>query len=262
MSWTLITELSLDEINRHWLELERAGMLGAAEIDGHASLYFERPVRDLTIPGRWEPVPDRDWTALWRTHLTPVRVGAVLVTPPWLATGSADEIVIDPGQAFGTGHHETTVACLHALQRLDLHGRRVLDLGTGSGILAIAAARAGARVLALDTDPIAVEVAKANLRRNGTEAEVRTGSLAAAGADAFDVIVANLDTETLTRLAPALAQHLRTGGWLIASGTSNDRGGEVASALTAAGLQAEVEPGREWSLLVASAVNPSPRESR
>lgn len=258
----LHTDVTLDALNVHLAALEKAGMLGAAEQDGRASAYFAvRPVA-LPVAGRWEELADRDWSEAWKNGLEPVRVGGLVITPPWLATGAADEIVIEPAQAFGTGHHETTAGCLAALQEHDLAGTRVLDVGTGSGVLAIAAARLGAAaVVAVDTDPLAVDAAASNAAVNGARVEVHPGS--AEDVDGrFDVVVANLDTATLSAVADALAARLTPGGTLIASGASRDRADEAVAALHAAGLAATAHAGTEWVVLLAETPLPSAHDRR
>jgi ribosomal protein L11 methyltransferase len=252
-TWALHTEVPIDEVNVHLAVLEAAGLLGIAEQSGRASIYLPQRCRDLPLSGRWERVADKDWSEAWRAGIGPVTVGAVRIVPPWL-TGEDDTaavtLVIEPAQAFGTGHHETTTGCLAALQRLDLSGRRVLDVGTGTGVLALAAARLGAaEVVAVDTDPVAVATAVGNAERNGVHLEVRQGSIEAA-AESFDVVVANLDTATLVGLAAALPARLRDGGILIAAGASRERQGEALGALQRAGLTVTAHPGREWTLLV------------
>lgn len=252
-TWALRTGLGLEEVNVHLAALEAAGLLGLAEEGGVATAYFPARVDGLPLHGVWEAVPERDWLAVWKEGLEPVTVGALTVTPPWIDAGPG-AIVIDPGQAFGTGHHETTTGCLAALQELDLAGRSVLDVGTGSGILAIAAARVGAgRVVGVDTDPLAVTAARANAEVNGVDVDVREGSAEAAAPERFDVLVANLDTDTLARLAPALAARLAPGGALIASGVSRGREPEAVAALAATGLPPLTRPGREWVVLLAHA---------
>jgi len=250
-TWVLHTDVTLDDLNVHLAVLEDAGMLGAVEQDGRASAYFPLRPAALPVAGRWEELADRDWSEAWKAGLEPVRVGAVVVTPPWHATGAGEEIVIEPGQAFGTGHHETTAGCLAALQERDLAGARVLDVGTGSGVLAIAAARLGAAaVVAVDTDPLAVDAAVSNAAINGARVDVRRGS--AADVDGgFEIIVANLDTAALSAVADALADRLASGGTLVASGVSRERAGEALDALRAAGLDAAAHAGAEWVVLVA-----------
>ncbi|HSK91476.1 MAG TPA: 50S ribosomal protein L11 methyltransferase [Euzebyales bacterium] len=253
-TWVLHVAADLDEVNRHWAALVEAGMLGAAEIDGHTAVYFAQRATDLGLAGEWERIAHQDWHARWRAGLAPVVAGRWTVTPTWHATGAAHELVIDPGQAFGTGHHETTVSCLRALDELPLPGRRLLDLGTGSGILAIAAARRGARVVAVDTDPLAVDAAHANAQRNGVALDLRLGDNGTVAGERFDVVVANLDTPTLTRLADELAGLLARDGTLILSGVGNDNAAAVAGALRDAGLDVTTTTGVEWALVRARPV--------
>lgn len=147
-------------------------------------------------------------------------------------------IIIDPGMAFGTGTHPTTGMCLSLLEEHLRGGETVIDLGTGSGILAIAAARLGAaRVVALDIDPVAVEIARRNVARNGVEniVEVRPSGR---GAFAFgaDLVVANITASAISRASPRVAAALRRGGHFIASGIVRERRTQVERAMVAAGL--------------------------
>lgn len=260
-AWALRTALSLDEVNLRLADLRRGGLLGVVEERGVVTVYLVRRVDGPGLDGAWEPVAHRDWTAEWRKGLEPVTVGDVTVAPPWRrddvpATGHG--LVIEPGQAFGTGHHETTAACLGALQELDVRAKRVLDVGTGSGVLALAAALLGAaEVVAVDVDPVAVATARANARLNGLSVDVRHGSLPAAGNRPFDVVTANLDTVTLTGLADGLAATLADGGTLVASGIGAGCQDPVAAALADVGLLVTPRPGREWVLLRCS---PAPRD--
>jgi ribosomal protein L11 methyltransferase len=248
-TWVLHVAADLEDVNLHWADLRAAGTLGAAEVDGQTDVYFPMRVPDLGLTGEWEEIADQDWHARWRQALTPVRAGRWTVTPSWHATGADTELVIDPGQAFGTGHHETTVACLRALDDLPLAGLRVLDLGTGTALLAIAAARRGADAVAVDVDPLAVDAAQANAERNGVRLDVRLGSIEAVDGERFDIVVANLDSATLTRLAPGLAALLSADGHLIASGVGNQRAAQVIDALRGADLVVTAATGHEWTLL-------------
>ena len=189
--------------------------------DQHPGYVFSKPSVST--------VRSEDWSNNWKANFKPLRVGRrLLIVPSWEeAQPCPDDIVLnlDPGMAFGTGGHETTRLCLEILERImdempTLLSPSVLDLGTGSGILAMAAVQLGAgRVCAVDIDPQAVEVARENLAANGlaeqvefstTPLESMTGS--------FDVILANILAEELVRLAPHLAERLAPGGKLVLSG--------------------------------------------
>ena len=188
-------------------------------------------------------VAETDWAEAWKQHLTVLHVGRrLIIRPSWLLyTPSGEEVVVelDPGMAFGTGTHPTTQMCLLALEDTVHPGARVLDLGTGSGILAIAAAKLGAgRVLALDTDPQAVTVARENVHRNGVADRVRVarGSLAQA-IGKFDVVVVNILARVLVEMAEGgLARRLAPEGHLIAAGLLVGQEEEVRDAFERAGL--------------------------
>jgi len=249
MVWSLRTDLDMEGFAAHLVALQEAGLLGIAEEAGRATVYLPERVDGLGLDGEWSEVEERDWLEEWKRGLEPVTVGALTVTPPWLAAGE-DAVVITPSYAFGTGHHETTAGCLAALQLLDLRDRSLLDVGTGSAVLAIAAARLGAApVVGVDIDGLALEAARENVAANGVEVDLREGSLEAVDGP-FDVVVANLDTDTHTALAPALVARVRLGGTLVASGVSLARRDEAAVAFERAGLPVLVRAGREWVVLV------------
>jgi len=188
---------------------------------------------------------EEDWAEAWKAFFPVLRVSRRLVIcPAWRSyRARAGEAVIriDPGMAFGTGQHPTTLMCLRALEETVRPGAAVLDLGAGSGILALAAAHLGATgVLALDTDPLAVRAARENVRLNGLEAIVRVEEGTLEGElGPFDVIAANISAPVIIELAGAMAAALRPGGALIAGGFSEERAAPVAAALTAAGLRVE-----------------------
>jgi len=198
-------------------------------------------------------VADEDWANAWKAHYHPVRIGRrFLVRPLWTdVPPEVDRITLDldPGMAFGTGLHPTTQLCLEALEDLDLAGKRVLDLGTGSGILAIAARKLGAEeVLALDLDSVAVEVARGNVAVNGVGEGVAIcqGTLPLDAPRRFDLVLANIIARVIVDLAPHLADSLEADGVLVASGIIDDREEEVASALRAAGLTVQVASRGNW----------------
>lgn len=158
-----------------------------------------------------ERVADAAWDEAWREHFRPQRIGEIVIVPSWERVNfdeAARAVVeIDPGQAFGTGLHPTTRSSLVHLQELDLRGRRVTDVGTGSGILAIAAALLGAAgVYACDVDPVAVRAARENVERNGVADRVRVERCAPSlsGAPDADVVVANLTADIIVGLVPRL----------------------------------------------------------
>ncbi|MDO8616937.1 MAG: 50S ribosomal protein L11 methyltransferase [Dehalococcoidia bacterium] len=221
-------------------------------------------------PARWRRprrVREESWRDAWKKHFGVLRVGrALVVAPSWVGYRQREGetvVRIDPGMAFGTGQHATTAMCLRALEEHVSPGVRVLDLGCGSGILAIAAAKLGAaRVAALDTDPQAVKAARENAAANGVldVLEVREGTLEAetsrrdvsTGGETFDLILANISGLALERLAPALAAALAGGGSLIASGFLEDAAGGLARAFGDAGLRVDqlLEEGA-WRAIIA-----------
>lgn len=217
----------------------------------------------VTGPG-WQiaALPDADWVAIGQAALPPVRVGRFLVHGAHArAARRANDIAIEieAAEAFGTGHHGTTAGCLAAMAELGRarRFRNVLDLGTGSGVLAIAAARLWrASVLASDIDPRAVAIAAANARANGVGAYVRAITAAGFRHPAFrrqmpfDLIVANILAGPLTELAPTLARHLAAGGTTILSGLLPDQRRQVLAAYSKQGFRLDRASVREgWLTL-------------
>jgi ribosomal protein L11 methyltransferase len=191
--------------------------------------------------GALAEVADEDWGEGWKKDLRPLDVGRVRVRPSWIDAApppGSVEVVLDPGMAFGTGSHPTTSLCLAALSDLltARPGASVLDVGTGSGLLAIAARKLGAgRVAANDEDPVAVAVARENAERNGAALEL-TGASLGGIAGAFDVVVANILANVLVALAPALAAKVAPGGVLLLSGILAGQEEEVRAAQVRQGL--------------------------
>jgi ribosomal protein L11 methyltransferase len=197
---------------------------------------------------------DEDWAHAWKKFYKPLRVGRrVILKPSWEEfTPQPDDVVVelDPGMAFGTGLHPTTRLCIAALEEVVTPGARVLDLGTGSGVLAIAAYLLGAaELLAVDIDPIAVDVALENAARNrvptgdGQALSVRLGSVPEKMADHFQIIVANILAEVLAKLFdaeydyPPLAEPLAPGGLMILSGIIDYRADLVLEAAARHGMR-------------------------
>ena len=183
-------------------------------------------------------VDDEDWARRSQAALRAVRVGRITVAPPWDAGDTLSgpdpiRIVIEPAMGFGSGHHATTRLCLAALQRLDLGGLRVLDIGTGSGVLALASARLGAAaVLAIDVDPDALDNARANAAVNGSPAavEFRLADFRADFSLEADVVVANLTGAMLASGAAELARAVVPGGTLVLSGITSEEHDTVLGA--------------------------------
>lgn len=220
-------------------------------------------------PPRTREVAEEDWATAWKEFYHPMRFGRRLVVKPSWRVFQADPndlvIELDPGMAFGTGLHQTTAMCLALLEDYVRPGATVLDQGTGSGILAIAAARLGARrVIAVDSSEVAVAAARENVARNGLSyaIQVRHDTLPSRGEGqqgvssalpaAYDLIVANIIANVIIALAAPFAAVLRPGGVLLASGIIRDREDDVRAALGAAGLAVERREARdEWITLVA-----------
>jgi len=261
-------------------EIDEEHPIGVEELVTGLRIYFANPTErgraavrlvalepDLTC----EPleVEDGDWAARSQASLEPVKVGRLIVAPPWRAadlerdaghnaggeapprTGDADSstvILIQPSMGFGTGHHASTRLCLQLLQQLPVAGLDVLDVGTGSGVLAIAAARLGARaVVAIDHDTDALAAARDNVVLNdaGERIELIHADLDAVaglcrerhpGTEAFDLVLANLTGAALARNAHVLAALVRPKGALVASGFQSEEIPSVTAALQSAGL--------------------------
>ena len=174
-------------------------------------------------------VEDEDWARRTQADLPAIRVGRAVIAPPWdlpRERAGADIVVeIEPSRGFGTGHHQSTRLCLALLQERDLKGRTVIDVGTGSGVLAIVAARLGAAfVSAIDVDPEAIENARENIVRTGVSAivEAHVRDLADARLPPADLVTANLTGTLLARYQSPLSALVRPGGAMIVSGFTID----------------------------------------
>ena len=217
------------------------------------------PIGDLEIR---ELPEDEDWMESWKSHFRILRIGTRLVIKPtWLEldfTASPDDIVIeiDPGVAFGTGYHPTTDTCLQAMEQHIAPGMTVLDLGTGSGILTIAAIKLGAGlVTALDIDSQAVTAARRNFRRLGINNQVRLGQGSVphptAPAGNFDLAVANISARGVADRCPFILTALKPGALFIASGLLNTQKEEVAAVVEPLGFSLISEwPQEEWTTLL------------
>ena len=197
-------------------------------------------------------VAEEDWATAWKQYFKPQRVGKNLVVKPtwetWDASPTDTIIQIDPGMAFGTGLHGTTRLCLIGLEDTMFKGATVADVGTGSGILSVCAALLGAsRVEATDNDPLAVRVARENVRVNGVEAVVAAEESSVPPSGAFDIVVANILADVILGMANELFAATKPGGLLIASGIIAPRAQDVAKGLTQAGFITEaINEEGEW----------------
>ena len=204
---------------------------------------------------------DSAWRDGWERFVEPVRAGRLRVRPPWIPpeTDSLD-VVIDPTSAFGTGAHPTTRLCLHCLDRLVRPGRSVLDVGSGSGVLSIAAARLGAApVVALDTDPAAVRATREAAARNGLEGAIRTAATPVQHLRGrFDLVVANILTPVLLLLRAALVTRMEDHGVLVLSGVLSRQVDEVAAGFAPLRCH-DVETDAGWCALVLRAPVGAPR---
>jgi len=234
--------ISAGDLSRLRLSLEQAGMLVDGIVDG--------ATRRIVDPG---------WSTLWMKRFGPFRVGRrILIVPPWRRQNEAGRttIVVQPAQAFGTGHHPTTAGALRALETIvTAHApRSILDAGTGSGILAIAVALVGKRngeIIAIDIDPTALENARANARLNGVEKSIRFSSVPLTSIHRhFDLITANILSGTLIELAPHLRRLLAPGGRLILGGFLADEADEVLSHYRAPLRCLSRKTHRGWTTLV------------
>lgn len=192
-----------------------------------------------------EICPEDDWSQAWKQYFQPVEVGKrFVVTPSWkecVLDTARTAIVLDPGQAFGTGGHATTRMCLALLERA-MEGRaagsRVLDVGCGSGILSVAAAMMGGKVRGIDTDPICIEASQENSEKNrvAAEFELSEGGLDEPAA-AYDLVVSNIVADTLIALAPAVREVLAPGGAWVVGGIIHKKMDEVAEVVESLGFR-------------------------
>jgi len=207
-----------------------------------------RGIKSLTVA-------DQDWLAEWKKGYEPIPIGrSLLICPSWRRDQGRNTgrvvIEIDPGMAFGTGTHETTRGCLEMLEKY-WKGGSLLDVGTGTGILAIAAIKLqpGSRVVGFDVDPEAVEVALENSAINGVEdeIEIEVNKLGSYHGQEFDLVMANLTADAIIPLSPEFPQVLKPQGALIVSGILREQTDDVLAALESHNLSViEMKPDGEW----------------
>jgi ribosomal protein L11 methyltransferase len=231
-----------------------------AAIDG--SRFFFQTVADRTraiaalhahfpaIDVQSIDVADEDWAARSQAALRALTVGTLIIAPPWdvpAASGDRAAIIIEPSMGFGTGHHATTRLCLAAMQRIDLGDRSVIDVGTGSGVLAIAARRLGASgVLAIDDDPDAITAAEANVALNHeSRIALEVGDFRTSKIGQFDLVVANLTGALLVSAADRLQSFAIAGGCLVLSGFMADEEHDVIGSFNACVVESRTHED-EW----------------
>ena len=221
----------------------------------HAGVQLMGLIKPLS-PLAVRTVTPWEWEEAWKAHFQPLRIGRLVVRPTWQEVEVAEGdivLTLDPGLAFGTGHHPTTRMCLEQLERRVEPGMRILDLGTGSGLLSQAALLLGAEwALALDTEADAIRASRRNLKAAGLSRRVRIvrGTLPHIQASGLDLTVANISAKVLVELAGDLVETLRPDGTLIASGVLEERGDEVRDAMLAAGfVELETQQTEDWLAL-------------
>ncbi len=276
MSWALVLVAPPDELEILAAEMFELGALGVElqepgmplmpgtpplpEGRGRAIAHFE--ARDEAVQAAQElhaeppvEVPAQDWSTAWRAHHRTMRVGPrSWVYPPWEKPPQGVAVAIDPGMAFGTGSHPTTALCLERCDELlaEMPGADVLDLGTGSGVIALLAAKLGAgRVVGTENDPVALEAARAGAELNEV-ASVEWVLAEDPGAvrGQFGIVIANILLNTLEELAPRIAATVAPGGRLVLSGLLASQGDAAARAYAAQGLREIARKEREGWLRI------------
>ncbi|HRV94090.1 MAG TPA: 50S ribosomal protein L11 methyltransferase [Anaerolineae bacterium] len=238
------------------------------EIEVLLALIGQALPKGLPEP-RLQPVGASDWATSWKEHFHVVRIGRrFVIKPSWRDyTPAAEDIVIeiDPGLAFGSGLHPTTQLCLKIFEEMDLTDQELFDVGTGSGVLSIAALKSGAAwVRAVDVDDVAVRVADENFERNGLTNRVETavGSAADKGGRDWPLVVANILAHILIEIMPGLAAALTPNGVLILSGMIADQENEVTQAAQSQGLAIVNRYSHEdWVALIAKKTSSASKTS-
>jgi ribosomal protein L11 methyltransferase len=231
------------------------------------ALYYLGRLYPVSEP-RYRQIVDEDWSTTWRKNFKPFQIGRhIWIQPSWLEAENVDDddlvITLDPGMAFGTGLHPSTRMCIEALEDLVQPGFSILDIGTGSGILAIAAVGFGARkVLGLDTDRIAVRTARENVKINrvSEQIEVFEGSLDSLGPSKWDIVVVNILAPVIVGLIKKdLLSYLSTSSRVIMSGIIDEQVDSVHDALAEAGGEVIGRlTTRDWVALIAKQKAPFP----
>ena len=234
--------------------LWEAGCLGIAQEGDEVVAYFSEPVA-LPLEGTWQEAEETDYLAAYYAELESVYLERLVVAPTHCEVspnGKQRVLWLDPGMAFGTGHHATTHLALAALEKFELKDKRVLDVGAGSGILTIAADLLGAaEATGIDIDPLTLPVAEENRALNRSKATFRLGTFDDTVSEGFDIVTANLFAELHVDFASAYRRALRPGGWLLATGILDERLDLARDALSAHLTIHSVEYKEEWALILA-----------
>lgn len=225
---------------------------GKKEVEFLKNKYKSYKIKEITVD-------DEDWKNSYKKHFKALRLTkTIMVKPSWEKLKNQQGIYImelDPGMTFGTGDHETTSMCALLMEKADCNGKKVLDVGTGSGILAIAAAALGSDdVLGVDIDPVAVKIANENVERNNFRdmVKIKLGDLTKGIDYKADIVVANLMAEMVVKLTKHIKKHLNRGGIYISSGILIDKKEMVIEAIEKENLKVvEVKDKGEWSAIVA-----------
>jgi ribosomal protein L11 methyltransferase len=242
-------------VTGYWYKDDRAGRYRSELAQALSRLKENTGIRCRV---EYDTVAEEDWAESWKAHFEPERVGArTVICPSWRTYRAApgDVVIeIDPGMAFGTGTHPTTRLCIQLLERWITPGARFLDVGTGSGVLMCVAAAFGAgQMTGVDSDPLAVDVAAENLRKNGVPEDrfaIRTGDLIAGIDRTFDVVAANILTPVILRLLDGVKRVLSPGGVFIASGILEENVETVAAPMREMGLGiVETRAWEDWAAL-------------
>ena len=229
---------------------------GASPVETLALIAARMEAANIAYTVETEGVEQEDWQNGWRKYYHPLEIGKRLAVVPSWQQYDTDRVklILDPGLAFGTGGHETTSLCMEALDERLTGGERVLDIGTGSGILAIAALKLGAAVAeGVDIDPVAVRTAGENAALNGVQDKltVLVGDLSDKASGKYDIITANIVANAILSLAPAVPGLMAEDATFIASGIIDSRKDEVIAGLEKAGLAVvEVKEKRGWECIV------------
>lgn len=225
-------------------------------IERNIHSQFDKPLGQVTITEVYE----KDWAESWKKYYKPTKIGErIIIKPTWEEYQKENEeliIELDPGMAFGTGTHETTVMCIEILEKYVEEGHIVYDIGTGSGILSIASAKLGAKqVIGVDLDELSVKISKENTKLNEVDhiVEIKAGNLLDAVEGKADIIVSNIIAEVIVELIESLYKHIKESGIFIASGIITEKVDMVIKALEENNYRIiEIKIMGDWATIVAT----------